>query len=86
VPGEANGHVHGANLGVRASVYRSAGGFADLAEHEDIDLVARCRALGATTVASARADVLTSGRQVGRTPGGYAGYLRTSLVDGEATP
>ena len=45
--GQPNGHVHGANLGVRASTYLDAGGFAPIREHEDVDLVARCRSLGA---------------------------------------
>ncbi|MCU1508674.1 MAG: glycosyl transferase [Glaciihabitans sp.] len=73
----ANGHVHGANLGVRASAYLAAGGFDPVQEHEDVDLVARIRAGGFTATASSAAEVLTSGRQSGRAPGGYAGYLRT---------
>ena len=82
VPGRANGHVHGANLGVRADVYRAAGGYSPVDEHEDVDLVARARATGARVVASDGAWVLTSGRQQGRTPGGYARYLREDLVGG----
>ncbi|GIG41869.1 glycosyltransferase [Cellulomonas phragmiteti] len=80
VPGRPNGHVHGANLGVRASAYLRAGGFAPAAEHEDVDLVARLRATGARVVASDVVDVRTSGRPEGRTPGGYAGHLRTTLL------
>ncbi|MCG7286487.1 glycosyltransferase [Cellulomonas sp. ACRRI] len=77
VPGRPNGHVHGANLGVRADAYLRAGGFAPVVEHEDVDLVGRLRADPATVVrASDEVDVVTSGRTVGRTPGGYAGYLR----------
>jgi glycosyltransferase involved in cell wall biosynthesis len=75
-----NGHVHGANLGIRGSVYESAGGFAPLGEHEDVDLVVRCAAAGARVEASNRFDVLTSGRAVGRTGGGYARYLQTELL------
>ncbi|UTT63609.1 glycosyltransferase [Microcella humidisoli] len=75
-PGRPNGHVHGANLGVRASAYLTAGGFAPLAEHEDNELVARLVASGATVVATDRAEVMTSGRTLGRTAGGYAGHLR----------
>jgi glycosyltransferase involved in cell wall biosynthesis len=81
VPGRANGHVHGANLGVRAGAYLAAGGFPAVAEHEDVDLVARMRARGASVVASAAGEVLTSGRRDGRTPGGYAGYLHVSLLE-----
>lgn len=80
VAGRPNGHVHGANLGVRADAYLRAGGMATLPEHEDVDLVARLRAAGARVVASDAVDVLTSGRSVGRTPGGYARHLREGLL------
>lgn len=79
--GQPNGNVHGANLGVRASTYLDAGGFAPIGEHEDVDLVARCRNLGAVVVASDEAEVLTSGRVIGRTPGGYAGFLRRQAME-----
>jgi GT2 family glycosyltransferase len=79
-PGVANGHVHGANLGVRASTLLAAGGFEPIAEHEDVRLVDRARAEGARIVASDGAWVRTSGRGKGRTPGGYARYLRDDLV------
>ena len=74
--GTPNGHVHGASLGIRADVYVAAGGFGSVDEHEDVELVQRCRLLGARVRASDSAEVLTSGRLVGRTPGGYADYLR----------
>jgi glycosyltransferase involved in cell wall biosynthesis len=79
----AAGHVHGANLGVRASSYLAAGGFRPLIEHEDVELVDRLRASGARVVAAPRPDVVTSGRSVGRTPGGYAGYLRGLALAGD---
>lgn len=80
VEGQPNGHVHGANLGLRASVYHRVGGFSLQPEHEDVDLVARVRSdPGVVVVATDRADVLTSGRSEGRTPGGYAGYLREAF-------
>jgi glycosyltransferase involved in cell wall biosynthesis len=78
-PGAPNGHVHGANLGLRASVYRQVGGFEPLDEHEDNQLVARIRETGAVVVAADEAEVVTSGRFVGRTPGGYAKYLEVTL-------
>ena len=74
--GQPNGHVHGANLGVRAAAYLSVGGFAPLPEHEDNELVSRMKTAGAAIVASDEAEVVTSGRLVGRTAGGYAGHLR----------
>jgi glycosyltransferase involved in cell wall biosynthesis len=80
VPGAANGHVHGANLGVRLSAYHAAGGFPAVAEHEDVSLVDALRDVGAHVVADAGAEVLTSARLVGRTPGGYARHLREDLV------
>lgn len=77
VPGRPNGHVHGANLGIRASAYLAAGGFEAVAEHEDIDLVERLS--GFALVATDRCEVITSGRRFGRTPGGYARYLREEM-------
>lgn len=79
-PGVANGHVHGANLGIRGSVYAAAGGFPAAPAHEDVQLVEAARAAGARVVASAGACVQTSGRQVGRAPDGYARHLREDLV------
>jgi glycosyltransferase involved in cell wall biosynthesis len=67
--------VHGANLGVRASLYLAAGGFPALAEHEDVRLVEAIRSLGGVVLPAAHLQVITSGRLQGRTPGGFAGYL-----------
>ncbi|KTS05255.1 glycosyltransferase [Microbacterium testaceum] len=74
--GRPPGNVHGANLGVRASTYVEAGGIRDLVEHEDVALVRAVRALGARERASDVHEVETSGRFMGRTPGGYAAFLR----------
>lgn len=79
--GRRNRNVHGANLGVRARTYLRAGGFASIGEHEDVDLVARCRARGAAILGDDDAEVITSGRSVGRTPGGYAGFLRRQAAE-----
>ncbi|KQO81374.1 hypothetical protein ASF17_09175 [Frigoribacterium sp. Leaf263] len=79
-PGRPNGHVHGANLGMHAIAYRRAGGFDPLDLHEDVVLVQRLRDSGAVVTASDAGEVLTSGRSVGRTPGGYAGYLALDLL------
>lgn len=73
--GRPPGNVHGANLGIRASVYAAAGGIPDLVEHEDVALVRATRALGARERASDVHEVETSGRFTGRTPAGYAAFL-----------
>lgn len=77
--GQPNGHIHGANLGVRASTYLEVGGFSTMREHEDVDLVGRARQGGYAIAVTDSTEVVTSGRQVGRTPGGYARYLREDL-------
>lgn len=69
-------HVHGANLGFRADAYLAAGGFPPLAEHEDTVLVDRLRRRGAVTASAVSCWVLTSARQLGRTPGGFSAYVR----------
>ncbi len=79
-PGHANGHVHGANLGIRADLYDEAGGFPSVEEHEDVELASRVRRLGAKVTASNECEVMTSGRRFGRTPGGYAGFLAHDLL------
>lgn len=69
-------HVHGANLGVRASVYLRAGGFAPVSVDEDVRLANAVAAdPAAMVVRSAAAPVTTSGRRVGRAPDGFAAYL-----------
>lgn len=77
--GRSIGHVHGANLGIRGSAYLAAGGFTHAVEHEDTSLVERLEAV-ARVVATGRGEVVTSGRPVGRTPGGYARYLREDML------
>ncbi len=73
-------HVHGANFGIRADAYVSAGGWADLATGEEHDLIRRVRALGWPTVSPADLVVLTSPRLRGRAPDGFAADLR--VLDG----
>ncbi|WP_432560905.1 glycosyltransferase family 2 protein [Kineococcus sp. SYSU DK003] len=66
-------HVHGANLGVRASTYVAAGGFPPLPAHEDRVLTDRVRELpGVRVRSSTRCPVLTSDRLLGRAPEGVA--------------
>lgn len=72
---EGHGHVHGANLGIRGDCYERAGGFPDVALHEDVALVRRAMPLG-PWLATDTLRVRTSGRRTGRAPGGFAAYLR----------
>jgi glycosyltransferase involved in cell wall biosynthesis len=74
--GQRHPHVHGANLGVRASVYAAVGGFPALASHEDRILVERLEAHpGLVVRRSAALPVVTSSRARGRAPAGLAADL-----------
>jgi len=77
---EGHPHVHGANLGVRADRYLAAGEFPGIDADEDIALVAALRGLRVCEIRTARIPVRTSGRLIGRTPGGFAGYLRAQAA------
>jgi glycosyltransferase involved in cell wall biosynthesis len=84
-PGEPNGrdwaiasphpHVHGANLGFRASSYLRAGGFPALVTAEDHALVAALTAAGSRVLRTRTLPVLTSARRDSRAPGGFGDYL-----------
>lgn len=82
---EGHPHVHGANLGVRASAYLRAGGFPPLPEDEDVRLVEALRFHGAVVRSSGRLHAVTSGRLQGRVDHGFAGYL-AHLPDEEGAP
>lgn len=69
-------HVHGANLGVRASTYRAAGGWHPLGLSEDHDLWRRIGEAGGRRTSSTALVVRTSGRPFGRAAGGFADTLR----------
>jgi cellulose synthase/poly-beta-1,6-N-acetylglucosamine synthase-like glycosyltransferase len=69
-------HIHGANLGVRASAYRRAGGFAPLALAEDHDLVGRLDLDPAVSVVRTTAvRATTSARRDPRASGGFGDLL-----------
>lgn len=78
---ESIGSIHGANLGVRAGAYLSAGGFGSEPLHEDVLLVERLRGTGARIGATDAGEVVTSGRRDNRVEGGYGGYLHTRFAD-----
>lgn len=81
--GDGHPHVHGANLGVRGDSYLAAGGFPDVAAHEDLLLRDAVGQGGGWVVSTGASPVLTSGRQSGRTPAGMALYLRELDAGGE---
>jgi hypothetical protein len=74
-PDGTHPHVHGANLGVRADVYKLAGGWSGLATAEDHDLWNRLKSQGRNCRSVSALEVITSGRIVGRAPHGFAGAL-----------
>jgi glycosyltransferase involved in cell wall biosynthesis len=73
--GGSHPHLHGTNIGIRADVYASVGGWASLATGEDHDLWSRLSAAGHPVVATTQAPVVTSSRHCGRAPQGFAAYL-----------
>ncbi|MET4145199.1 glycosyltransferase [Arthrobacter sp. UYCo732] len=73
--GEDHPHVHGANLGVRASAYVLAGGFPRLRSHEDRALVERLHKYGCSVWSTDTIRVRTSGRTNARAPQGFGAYL-----------
>jgi glycosyltransferase involved in cell wall biosynthesis len=70
-----HGHVHGANLGVRASAYLAAGGFRPLHSAEEHDLWRRLDRPGVRRLTDPGLHVITSSRQRGRVQGGFSGDL-----------
>lgn len=74
-PEAPHDHVHGANLGVRASAYRAVRGFDHVTCHEDVRLVAALRRAGHHVVPTRDSPVSTSTRAHNRVPGGFSGYL-----------
>lgn len=72
---EGHGHVHGANLGMRATAWLTAGGFGPFDRNEDVGLASRLRAAGVVALSTDRTRVLTSARLAGRVDAGFADYL-----------
>jgi cellulose synthase/poly-beta-1,6-N-acetylglucosamine synthase-like glycosyltransferase len=73
---DGHGHVHGANLGVRADAYASVGGFPEMALAEDHALWRLLTEAGYRCRSSVALRVSTSARLRGRAPGGFADTLR----------
>ena len=74
---DGHSYVYGANLGFTLQTYLELGGFAPLPAHEDVAFVEKARRAGVRCHASGSLCVLTSGRTEGRTPEGYAAFLRS---------
>ena len=70
-------HVHGANLGIRASAYLAAGGFPPLRTAEDHALLAAATEAGCAVLQAGDLEVETSSRRQARAPDGFGQLLRT---------
>ena len=70
-------HVHGANLGIRASAYLAAGGFRSLRTAEDHALLAAATEAGCSVLQASDIIVQTSARRRARAPLGFSHLLRT---------
>jgi glycosyltransferase involved in cell wall biosynthesis len=69
-------HIHGANLGISATAYRAAGGFAALKLGEDAALVSSLLARKSDVRFAGPAHVATSARWESTVEGGFAATLR----------
>ncbi|MEU0238103.1 glycosyltransferase [Nocardiopsis sp. NPDC006198] len=85
--GGTHPHVHGANLGVRASAYSDVGGFPPLPCSEDLALVTALEAAGYRVRRPLDLAVTTSARPDPRARGGFGDHLtRTLGADGRPRP
>ena len=75
-------HVHGANLGIRASAYRAAGGFRSLRMAEDHALLAAVTEAGCAVLQAGDITVRTSARSLARAPGGFSHLPRMPADQG----
>lgn len=71
-----HGHIHGANLAVRAGDYWDSGGFAALPTGEDVELIHRLQQRGVPVTWAGDLAVWTAPRLHGRAPRGFADHLR----------
>ena len=74
-------HVHGANLGIRASAYLAAGGFRPLRTAEDHALLAAATEAGCQVLQAADITVETSARRQARAPRGFSHALRALAAE-----
>ena len=76
VDADGHSHIHGANLGVSARAYATAGGFRGLQTGEDVALVEALRASGAQIAWSRAPRVVTSVRADFKAPDGFGATLQ----------
>lgn len=74
---KAQGHVHGANLGIAAPAYQAVGGFASLRVGEDQNIVDRLRNSGFCVHECLEMPVVTSARGRSRVAAGFADHLNS---------
>jgi glycosyl transferase family 2 len=74
-------HVHGANLGIRASAYLAAGGFRPLPTAEDHALIAAATEAGCRVLRTGDITVVTSARRQARAPRGFSHALRALAAE-----
>jgi glycosyltransferase involved in cell wall biosynthesis len=74
-------HVHGANLGIRASAYLAAGGFRPLRTAEDHALLAAATEAGCQVLQASDVTVVTSARRQARAPRGFSHALRALTAE-----
>jgi len=74
-------HVHGANLGIRASAYLAAGGFRPLRTAEDHALLAAATEAGCQVLRAGDITVETSARRQARAPRGFSHALRALTAE-----
>jgi len=77
-------HVHGANLGIRASAYLATGGFRPLPTAEDHALMAAATEAGCQVLQASDITVETSARRAARAPRGFSHLLRALAREPDA--
>jgi glycosyltransferase involved in cell wall biosynthesis len=78
-PDGTHGHVHAANLALRADAYVDAGGWAHRALAEEHCLWGRLKRRGWPLSSPVSSVVVTSARLIGRARGGFADTLKASI-------
>ncbi|WP_440222798.1 glycosyltransferase [Dokdonella sp. MW10] len=69
-------HVHGANMGISAGMYRTCGGFPSVAVSEDVALITAVVRHGGVVARRVQPVVVTSARRDARAVGGFGDYLQ----------